>query len=222
MEFSLQICLGNWEGFLRTVLRISVGASPSAWQGGCPGASHTPLCSRGACLAVPWEELETRSREDFPWNDAFRMAEENPQGEQLNQPNPGPTPEAVSAGLHVGPDPSPRVARWGAGSDAQASSGAPASSGAAASSSAAASSAAGPAQPSPDEVPPPPVGPSPYRPKEAADSAAQVAPPSPAATAIDADDESVADTGSWQGPVMGQASSVVSGDEAFLENSLGL
>ena len=155
------------------------------------------------------------------------MLEDDAEGEQLNQPNPGPTAEAVAAALKVGKDPPPRVARWGAGSDAQASSGAPASSGAAASSSAAASSAAGPAQPSPDEVPPPPVGPSPYRPKEAAYSAAQVSPQSPAASAVGADDESVADTGSWQGPISDQASSVVSAGtgaliKAFLENSCAL
>ena len=60
MEFSLQICLGKWEGFLRTVMCISVGANPSAWQGGGPGASRTPWCNRGACLAVPWEEPERR------------------------------------------------------------------------------------------------------------------------------------------------------------------
>ena len=150
------------------------------------------------------------------------MLEDDAEGERPFRSNPGPTPEAVSAGLQVGSDPPPRVARWGAGSDAQASSGAPASSGAAASSSAAASSAAGPAQPSPDEVPPPPVGPSPYRPKEAAYSAAQVSPQSPAASAVGADDESVADTGSWQGPISDQASSVVSAGtgaliKAFLE-----
>ena len=92
-------------------------------------------------------------REDFPmneeqreWNEELRRLEDAAEGERPFRCNPGPTPEAVSAGLHVGSEPPPRAARWGAGTDAQASSGAPASSGAAASSSAAASSAGGPAR----------------------------------------------------------------------------